>query len=106
MVVATIHTLLGFIMFRSAFVSIYENGVFNSIGMDYEKGTAIWFLLFGFLLFTFGIAIYEIDKNSSKNIPASVGLVFLSTIILGIVLMPASGFWLAIPPAIAILVRK
>ena len=45
-------------------------------------------------------------ERGSAVMPRSLGWSLLTLSILGVVLMPSSGFWLAFPPAIALLVRK
>ncbi|NJL42833.1 MAG: hypothetical protein HC935_04625 [Pseudanabaena sp. SU_2_4] len=51
-------------------------------------------------------AVAEFEQFSSTQLPKSTGWGLLALAIVGVTLMPASGFWLVFPPAIAVLVRK
>ena len=103
--VAVIHTLFAIVVFRSVLFSIIQRGVFNTVGNDPMTGVVVWFVLFGAVLFICGLAVSALER-SSPNLPASLGWSLLALSVLGVVLMPASGFWLAFPPALAILLRK
>jgi hypothetical protein len=81
---------------RIKFLGIIE------IGVDPLRGAVVWFLLFGFVLFVLGLAINIIEEMSNGDIPASIGFSLLFIILLGVVLMPISGFWFALPPALSI----
>jgi hypothetical protein len=80
--------------------------VFNTVGADSKTGAVVWFVLFGSLLFVCGLAIVHLEKASSKPVPRSIGWCLLAITIVGVTLMPASGFWLVFPPAIAVLLMK
>lgn len=103
--VAAIHTLFAIVVFRNVLSSIIKRGVFNTVGNDSMTGVVVWFVLFGAVLFICGLAVSALER-SSLNLPASLGWSLLALSVLGVVLMPASGFWLAFPPALAILLRK
>jgi hypothetical protein len=61
----------------------------------------VWFVLFGLLFALLGWAIVLIERNASTASAPLQGL-GAGLLTLGIVLMPASGFWLALPPALAL----
>jgi hypothetical protein len=106
MAVSVIHTALAVVIFNEVFVSIIRRGVFNTVGTDPMTGVAVWFVLFGTLLFVCGLAVYELEKSLSGLLPRAIGWSLLIVVLLGVTLMPASGFWLAFPPAISILMGK
>jgi len=106
MIVAVIHTLVGIVFFSEVLVSIIKRGVFNTVGTDPMTGTVAWYVLFGVMLFICGLTIYELEKSLSGVVPRSIGWSLLILVFLGVLLMPASGFWLALPPAILILIGK
>jgi hypothetical protein len=78
--------------------------LYNSIASE-KAGLAVWFALFGVVLFVTGMLISAMEANNSA-IPKSVGIVLLLLTVLGVVLMPVSGFWLMIPALLAILLKK
>jgi hypothetical protein len=76
---------------------MWRAGLFDSVGDDPSNNAVTWFLLWGFLLALLGAVLHEIER-SGVRIPASFGWGFLATCALGVVLMPASGFWLGVIP--------
>jgi hypothetical protein len=103
--VSIIHTLFALAAFGDVLSSIVERGVFDTVGNDPMTGAVVWFVLFGVAFFICGLAISAIERSNSQ-IPKSLGWTLLALVVLGIVLMPASGFWLAIPPVGAMLLRR
>ena len=104
--VSIIHTLFAIVVFRDVLSSLVQRGVFNTVGNDPMMGAVVWFVLFGVVLFICGLAVSALEHASSGALPRSLGWSLLTLVALGVVLMPASGFWLVIPPAAAILLRK
>lgn len=100
------HTLLGLVAFNRQLISIAQRGVFNTVLGDATTALAAWFLLFGAALFICGLAIDALEQRSAGPLPRSLGWSLLALTVVGVCTMPASGFWLAFPPAIAILARK
>lgn len=105
-VVSIIHTLFAVVAFPQVLRSLVAAGIFNSVGTDPMRGAVAWFVLFGVLLFVYGHAITLLERATGGALPKSVGWSLLAVVIAGVVLMPASGFWLALPPAVAVLMRK
>lgn len=101
--VAAIHTLFAVVVFGDTLQLIAARGVFNSVGTDPTIGAVSWFVLFGFCLGCLGLAIDVMERAGQRS--RAVGVCALLMVLLGIVLMPASGFWLGLPPALA-LVKK
>ena len=104
--VSIFHTAFAVILFGDVMLSMIQRGLFDSVGADPMVGAVVWFFLFGALLFIFGLALWELERATDGTLPRSLGWSLLSLTIVGVVLMPYSGFWLAFPPAIAILNRK
>ena len=104
--VAIIHTLFAVVAFGKVLLSVVQRGVFNTVGTDPMVGAVVWFVLFGAVLFICGLAVSALERSSPNPLPKSLGWCLLALATLGVILMPASGFWLAFPPAIAVLARK
>ena len=100
--IAIFHTAVAFIFFREGLSSIVKSGVFNTVGQDPLRAASVWFLLFGFILFILGMVLAAWEKSISTPLPASVGWGLLFVGVIGVVLMPLSGFWLIIPPVVGI----
>ena len=105
-VVSIIHTVVGMVLFPEVLLSIIRRGVFDTVGTDPMTGAVAWFFLFGIVLFISGLCIYELEKSLNGWVPKSIGWSLLVLVLLGVILMPVSGFWLALPTAIAILIGK
>lgn len=105
-VVSIIHTVVGIVLFPEVLLSIIRRRVFDTVGTDPMTGAVVWFFLFGIVLFISGLSIYELEKSLNGWVPKSIGWSLLVLVILGVILMPVSGFWLALPTAIAILIGK
>lgn len=103
--VAVVHTLFAGVVFMPVLRSIVERGVFDAVGPDPMRGAVAWFVLFGVVLFLAGQAIDALEA-ASRPVPRALGVGLFALAGLGIVLMPASGFWLALPPAVALLLRR
>jgi hypothetical protein len=104
--VSAIHTVFAVAVFAEVLASIVKRGVFNTVGTDPMTGAVVWFVLFGAMLFVCGLAVAALEKSSAGQLPTSIGWSLLAMAAVGVTLMPASGFWLVFPPAIAVLVKK
>ena len=103
--VAALHTLFAVLVFGKVLRTIAERGLFNSVGDDPLIGAVTWFVLFGFVLALLALAVTPLERSGQAAALRRLGFGLLLLCGLGIVLMPASGFWLAIPPALAMLRR-
>ena len=104
--VSILHTAFAVVVFGKVLASVVQRGVFNAVGSDPMTAAVVWFVLFGAVLFVCGLAVNALELASPDPLPKSIGGSLLALATLGVLLMPASGFWLVFPPAIAILARK
>ncbi len=79
-------------MFSESFAGIVRRGIFNTVGTDAFTAAVAWFLL----------SIGELEKAPSRRLPRSLGWALCFVILIGVVLMPVSGFWLALPPTVSL----
>lgn len=103
MAIAAGHTLVGLIEFPQVLAALLADGLFNTIGRDLLRATAAWFLLFGAVLYLLGAAIDHLERSPNPAPYPHLGGGLLLLIAVGVLLMPVSGFWLALPPAISLL---
>lgn len=108
MAIATLHQLVG-VAFGSGMVRgplpaaeaplvrMWHAGIFDSAETDPDTRGIAWFLLWGVLFGVAGLVLHELERGGTR-VPASFGWGLLATCVLGVVLMPASGFWLGIIP--------
>lgn len=102
--VALGHSVMASILFGKTYRDMVINGLYNSVNSE-KIGLAVWFFLFGLILFVVGMVISVIEKNGLQ-ISKSIGVALLLPTIIGVVLMPVSGFWLMFPAILAIFYRR
>lgn len=103
--VAAGHTVVGIMLFGNTYMEMISQGLVGTVTSE-KTAAAAWFLLFGFLLFITSILIAVIEKQASLEIPKLIGVLLFILTTIGVILMPASGFWLVYPAAIAILFKN
>ena len=105
--VAIIHMAFTFVLFPEQIELIFSKGFFNTGLIDFEIGKTVWFFLFGIPLLLVGYMIDYEEKRKTmppfREIP--IILLFLMTL-LGLVLIPTSGFWLMVPALAGFLVKN
>lgn len=103
--VAIAHTIVGFALLGHILMRMLERGVWNSVGSDMGANVATWFMLCGAVLALLGMAVSALERSSDFRSARALGIGTLMLTVLGVVLMPLSGFWLCFPPAIGLLRR-
>ncbi len=104
--VALVHTAFAGLVFTDVLRKIAQRGVFDSVGDDPLMGAVTWFVLFGLCLALLALAVTALERSGQAAALRQLGFGVLMLCGVGLVLMPASGFWLAIPPALALLRRR
>jgi len=102
--VSVIHFAVGLLVFREHLPLILQTGWLGGVERDATLGVVTWFMLLSPALMMAGLAIHTIEQQGAA-LPRSLAWWLLGTAALGVALMPASGFYLVVPPAIAILLR-
>ena len=101
--IATLHGLAAGLLFGPALMDILRSGIFNAINPYPLRQAAIWFLLFAGPLALLGLCVNQLEKQDEFPLAKPIGWGILLLCLCGVTLMPFSGFWLAIPPALALL---
>ena len=101
--VAAIHILFGVWFGGSALVAIARDGFFNAVAAHQGRQLVFWFIFSGVAFLIVGqLACWA--EAQGKRLPAFLGWeIALIAITVG-VLLPASGWFLMLPPAALILV--
>lgn len=94
-----LHTASGLVSGYPYLISIVQAGVVNAVAPSLERAYLVWFLVAGVGLILSGLLALGYDRP----LPASVGWGLLGLSVVGVLLMPTSGFWLLIPQAVYIL---
>jgi len=102
--ISVVHFIYAGVQFHKQYMTILRSP-FNAVdgSPDQLLHTGAWFFMFGVLMVTCGLAVSALEKAGTT--PKSVGWSLLALTILGVIPMPKSGFWLALPPAIGILMQ-
>lgn len=100
--IALLHTFVGLWIFWKPLTDITQAGVFNSIEPHWDRGAAIWFMLWGVVLYMLG-ALVQWSYTKLQELPHFLGWSSLALSVLGGCLMPSSGFWLMLPVGIGML---
>ena len=98
--IAALHTLFGLTVFAGPVMAMVSDGLFNTVGANPMRAAVSWFLISGFFMPTTGMVIDQMEAAGLQYKLALTGWVLLAITVLGILLMPASGFWLMLVPAI------
>ncbi len=104
MLIAILHNIFSFVFFTNDYVEIWQLGIYNSINTA-KQGLAIWFFIAGMCFFMIGQFIWQTEKNANQ-VPKSLSIHLLVMTIIGVILMPQSGFWLLFPAVFALLFSK
>lgn len=104
MITAIIHTIYALVYFKEDWTLLFQNGFINAI-TNVHLALAVWFFLFGLLLFMLGQLINQIEKQAK---PVSMALSYNLALmtILGVLVMPVSGIWLMFPPVIGLIINS
>lgn len=86
---------------KTPLVDLWRAGVVGQAEGEPLRMALVWFLLFGFALIFAGAALHRLERSGGR---LSRGLAWgLGALCgLGVLLMPASGFWLGFIPAVQI----
>ena len=103
---AVLHTGYAAVKHGPALREIAARGFVGSIAGDAQRGLAAWFVLFGGVVLLLGLAVLALEQQPVAPMLRPVGAGLLLMGLTGVALMPASGFWLLFPPALALLLGQ
>jgi hypothetical protein len=105
--IAIIHGGVGLIVYAPQWQEIAQAGWFNTIAPDplapiFDREDAFWFMMMTPFLVLLGRLCLWADCQR-LTLPISVGGILIATMVIGLFLMPISGFWLVLFPSIMLL---
>ncbi len=80
-------------------VDLVRAGFVGQAEGDPLRLALVWFLLFGFMMILTGAVLHRLER-SGVPLGREAALGFGSLCLLGVLLMPASGFWLGFIPTV------
>jgi hypothetical protein len=104
MAVGALHVPIALIKHHAIWSEIGEAGVFDVVAGNAARGHATWFLVAGPTLIFIGVLVDALEKAQLRP-PLALGIAMLLTAVLLLVLMPRSGGWLLLAPALAMIAR-
>jgi len=105
--IGIVHSIGGFMFFRPTLGVFLSERLFKTItvGGDPVREAAFWFFFGGFTLMIIGGLVDRLERLGER-LPAFLGGSFVALTVLGIIMMPASGFWLLILPTVGMVHRN
>jgi len=105
LVVGVLHALLGFGIYIDSVVAVIRERLWNTVNDTVQgRPLAFWFIAAGFLVALAGALTSWIEARLEP--PRFLGWTLLGFAAVGIVMMPVSGFWLLLPPGVALVARR
>lgn len=99
--IGIIHNLFALVFALPYLKEIAQAGFFNAVDPFPYRMAVVWYLFFGFLFIILGQLALDLDY-----IPSSVAWSLLVLGLVGVILMPASGFWLILALTIYIILKN
>ncbi len=102
--VSLVHTAFALVVFRAPLAAIAREGMFDTIKTDPLREAVAWFVLFGGAIAIAAMAVDQLERErrSLRRIGVAVSALF----VLGVLWMPASGFWLVLPAALSMVADR
>jgi len=99
MAVAALHAAFGMWIGRRALLAMARDGFVNAVDPHLDRTLVFWFLLMSPFLWIVGrFALWLASEG--RRPPVWLGRSLLALALICAVLMPVSGFWLILPPAV------
>jgi hypothetical protein len=103
-IVSIIHGGVGAFVYFEQWQAIAQDGWFNAVVPDpfapiFERDAAFWFMFVTPFILLMGQLCLWSDRQHVA-LPVSIGGILLATLIVGLFLLPVSGFWLVLPPSL------
>lgn len=88
--------------------AIAQDGFFDAVDPNaafstFDRETAFWHLMFGATALILGGLVHW-SQDRTGTLPSFLGWSLLALGLAGVVLMPFSGFWIILPPAVLMVV--
>ena len=106
--ITVIHLACTPLVYGQGLGDIIDDGVLNAVetgptGID-ARGAAFWYVAAGLGVVVLGYLTWWVERRI-EALPAGLGWLLVAFTVINVVLVPFSGFWLFLPPAIVVLRR-
>lgn len=100
--IAVIHLLTAAAFYGPSLQSIWAGGVINAVeadpGSQLLQSVGFWYLASGLATLSLGLVVTWLQRRLCE-VPTMLGWLLLGITVFGVVLMPASAFWVFLVPA-------
>ncbi len=103
--IGIVHSAFGFIVFRDILAELGRELLLNTVDGQPDREAAFWFLFSGFSLLIIGGLIHWIEQRQLA-LPLFLKWSFLAITLLGCFIIPKSGFWLLLVPAVGMYLHQ
>ena len=103
-IIGIIHNTFGLVVGWNVLGEAVNAGLIGVWDNSPVNGLFFWFLVTGFVLIALGLLAARLE-SAGVGIPVSFTVFFGLLTVAGVVLMPASGFWLLLFPVAVSLIR-
>ena len=108
--VGLLHTVygawMGYSLFSRIGAAAFSTEAGRQVVTALGRQLVFWFLISGFFMLLLGHFCMWFERVHSRPVPQLVGLELLMLSVIGIVVMPASGFWLVLAVAVYMIVSS
>ena len=102
--VGVIHLSFGLVFMHDTLALLWSEGLWNTVNGQPPREAVFWFLCAGIMLLIVGALVNQAEREA-LTIPRFVTWSFTALTIVGVIVMPISGIWLMIPPAVGMVIR-
>jgi len=105
MATGVLHLLMGIlVLYSRPLADIARDGFFGAVepqtlASTFDREAAVWFVMFGLLTLILGGLVHWAQARTGF-LPAFLGWSVLLLSLVGLILMPLSGFWVVLPQAV------
>jgi polyferredoxin len=103
--VGVIHLSFGLVFMHRTLALLWSERLWNTVNGQPPREAVFWFLCTGVLLLIIGVIVDRAERDGLA-IPRFAAWLFAALTIVGVVVMPISGIWLLIPPAVGMVYRR
>lgn len=101
-----LHVTTGLIAFGPLFGAMLASGLINSAREPAEHRLAFWFTFVGLLMGLTGYLMDWVVRRKGMVLPRGFGYLLTGLCLVGVVLIPASGFWLVLLQGIYLIIYR
>lgn len=96
MLTGVLHVVTGIVTFSNSFRAMLTEGLVNSAREPVDHQLAFWFTFVGLMMGLTGYLMDWVVRQKGMVLPGTFGYVLTGLCLVGVVLIPTSGFWLVL----------